>query len=170
MAAGVSASIDLRINATLRGSAHGGATPQFQAAIDKLLEFSAGTAAITQANLLYFETRTLTASSAEDLDLAGVLGDPLGTTIAAAELVALYIAAAPGNTNDVQLTRPANGVPLFLAASDGLAIGPADFFMMTSRKGIAVTAGTGDLIHITNGGAGTSVSYDILALARTVAA
>lgn len=171
MAAGVSASINLKISALLRGAAHGGASPQFQAAIDKLIEFSAGTAAISQANLLYFETRTLAASTAEDLDLAGALGDPLGATIAAAELVAVYIGAASGNTNDVQLTRPAsNGVPLFLAAGDGVAIGPGDFFMLTSRKGLAVTAATGDLIHLLNGGAGSTVSYDVLALARTVAA
>jgi hypothetical protein len=58
-----------------------------------------------------------------------------------------------GNTNDVQLTRPANGVPLFLAAGDGVAIGPGDIFLLTNRKGIAVTAGTGDLIHVANGGA-----------------
>jgi hypothetical protein len=171
MAAGVTASIDLRISAMLRGAAHGGASPQILAAIEKALEFSAGTAAISQANLLYFETRSLAASTGEDLDLAGSLADPLGATIAAAELVFLYIGAAAANTNDVQLTRPAaNGVPLFLAAGDGVPIGPGDFFLFTNRKGIAVTAATGDLVHLLNGGAGTSVSYDVLALGRTVAA
>jgi hypothetical protein len=169
--AGVSASIRLKIDALLSGASHGGATPKINAAIDKLIEFSAGTAAISQANLLYFEERTLAASTGEDLDLAGSLQDPLGSTIAAAELVALVIVAAAGNTNDVQLTRPAsNGVPIFLAAGDGVAIGPGDFFALTSRKGIAVTAATGDLVHLLNGAAGTSVTYTILALGRTVAA
>jgi hypothetical protein len=169
--AGVSASIQLKISALLSGAAHGGATPKINAAIDKLLEFSAGTAAITQADRLYFETRTLAASAGEDLDLAGSLADPLGATITDAEIVAIYIAAASANTNDVQLTRPAsNGVPIFLAAGDGLPIGPGDFFLMTSRKGITVTAGTGDLLHLLNGGAGTGVTYDVLVLGRSVAA
>lgn len=171
MAAGVAASIEVKINALLSGSAHGGATPRFQAAIDKMLEFSAGTAAITQADKLYFETRTLAASTGEDLDMAGALADPLGATISDAEIVAIYIAAASGNANDVQLTRPAsNGAPIFLAAGDGFAIGPGDFALRTYRNGIAVTAGTGDLIHVANGGAGTSVTYDILVLGRSVAA
>jgi hypothetical protein len=169
--AGVTASIDLRINAKLVGAAHGHASPQISASIAKALEFAAGTASIGQANLLYSETRTLAASTGEDLDLAGVLTDPLGATIAAAEVVAVFIAAASGNTNDVQLTRPgSNGVPLFLAAGDGLAIGPGDMFLFTNRKGVTVTAGTGDLLHVTNGGAGSSVTYDIIVIARTVAA
>jgi hypothetical protein len=167
---GVAATIDLHIQAKETGTADLG-TPQILLDIAKSMSFTPGTAAVGQANVLFSDTRTLAASTGEDLDLAGVLADALGATIAAAEVVAIYIAAASGNTNDVQLTRPAsNGVPLFLAAGDGLSVGPGDFALLTNRKGIAVAAGTGDLLHITNGGAGTSVSYDIVVIGRTVAA
>jgi hypothetical protein len=168
--AGVTASIDLHIKAKQTGAA-GLATPQVLIDLAKSMDFSAGTAAVGQANVMYSATRTLVASTGEDLDLAGVLADALGATIAAAEVVAIYIAAAQGNTNDVQLTRPAsNGVPLFLAAGDGLSVGPGDFVLLTNRKGIAVTATTGDLLHVANAAAGTSVSYDVVILGRTVAA
>jgi hypothetical protein len=135
------------------------------------MEFTPGTASVAQANVLFSDTRTLAASASEDLDLAGALADAFGATIAAAEVVAIYIAAASGNTNDVQVTRPAtNGVPLFLAAGDGLALGPGDFVLLTNRKGVTVTAGTGDVVHIANSGAGSSVTYDVVVIGRTVAA
>jgi hypothetical protein len=167
---GVAATIDLAIRAKQTGAGDLG-TPQILVDIDKVMEFSAGTSAVGQANVLFSDTRTLAASATENLDLAGVLADALGATIAAAEVVAVYFAAAQGNTNDVQITRPAaNGVPLFLAAGDGFALGPGDFTVRTYRNGVAVAAGTGDLITVTNGGAGTPVSYDVVIIGRTVAA
>jgi hypothetical protein len=167
--AGVAATIDLAIRAKQTGTADLG-TPQIALDIAKSMEFSPGTAAVGQANILFSDTRTLAASASEDLDLAGVLADALGATIAGAEVVAIYIAAAQGNTNDVQVTRPANGVPLFLASGDGLSIGPGDFLLLTNRKGVTVTAATGDLIHVANGGGTTSVTYDIVVIGRTIAA
>jgi hypothetical protein len=167
---GVAATIDVKISAKQTGSGDLG-TPQVPISVSKTLEFMPGTAAVGQANVLFSDTRTLAASTGEDIDLAGALTDALGGTIGAAEIVAIYIAAASGNTNDVQITRPAaNGIPAFLAAGDGVAIGPGDCLLLTNRKGFAVTAATGDLIHVTNGGAGTSVSYDIVVIGRTVAA
>lgn len=167
---GVNASISLDIRAKQTGAADLG-TPQILVDIHKQMDFTPGTAAVGQTNVLFSDTRTLVASATENLDVAGVLADALGTTIAAAEIVAIYVAAAVANTNDVQVTRPAaNGVPLFLAAGDGIAIGPGDFSVRTYRNGVIVTAATGDLITVTNGGAGTSVQYDIVIIGRTVAA
>lgn len=167
---GVAASIDVHLQAKQTGAADLG-TPAMLVDVRKAIEFAAGTANINQSNVLFSDQRTLGASATENLDLAGVLADALGATIAAAEVVAIYIAAAQSNTNDLQLTRPAsNGLPAFLAAGDGLAIGPGDVVLITNRKGIAVTAGTGDLLTLTNGGAGTPVTYDIVILGRTVAA
>jgi hypothetical protein len=168
--AGVAANIDLHISAKQTGTADLG-TPQILIEFLKSIDFTPGTAAVGQSNILFSDERTLAASTGEDLDLAGVLADALGSTITAAELVALCVVAADGNTNDLQLTRPAaNGVPLFLAAGDGLPLGPGDIFLFTSRKGIAVTAATGDLIHLLNGGAGSSVTYKVIIVGRTVAA
>jgi hypothetical protein len=167
---GVSASIGVRIQGKQTGAGDLG-TPQLPIDIDELLDFSAGTAAVGQANVLFQDTRTIAASGNEDLDVAGVLTDAFGASIAAAEIVAIFIKAHEPNTNSVQVTRPAaNGVPLFLAASDGLSIAPGDFFLLTRRTGVTVTAATGDLINIANSGAGTGVTYDVVIIGRTIAA
>lgn len=168
--AGVAATIELNIRAKQTGTADLG-SPQFTALLEKILEFTPGTAAIGQSNVLFSDERTLAASGSEDIDVAGALTDALGGSIAAAEVVAIAIVADAGNTNDVQVTRPAaNGVPAFLAASDGVAIGPGDIFLLTNRKGIGITAATADLIHIANGGGTTGVTYKVIIIGRTVAA
>lgn len=117
------------------------------------------------ADLLWSDTRTLAASATEDLDLAGVLTGPLGGTLTFARIKGLIVAAAPANSNNVNVTRPAsNGVPLFLAASDGIPVPPGGVFawFAPTAAGIAVTAGTGDLITVANAGGGTPVIYDVV--------
>jgi hypothetical protein len=127
--------------------------------------FANGTGA-DQASAVFTDTRTLSASATEDLDLAGVLTDAFGTTIAADRIKAIMITAAAGNTNDVQVTRPANGVPMFMASGDGVAIGPGGGFMLVApnANGINVTASTGDLITVTNSAGSTSVTYTVAIL------
>ncbi len=119
------------------------------------------------ADMLWSDTRTLAASATEDLDLAGSLTGPLGTTLTFARIKLVYVTALAANTNDVQVTRPAsNGVPLFLAASDGLLVKPGGTFLWCAPNaaGIAVTAGTGDLLTFTNGAGSTSVTYSIVVI------
>lgn len=119
-----------------------------------------------QADLLFADTRTLAASATEDLDLSGALTDAFGTAQVFVRVKALVIKAAVGNTNNVQVTRPAsNGWPVFLAASDGLALRPGETFALisdvTDAIGHVVTAATGDLLTITNSGGTTGVTYSI---------
>ena len=120
------------------------------------------------ADRVWSDTRTLAASATEDLDFSGSLTQPDGSAFVLVKLKALLITAAAGNTNDVQVIRPAaNGVPIFATASDQHNIKPGGMLFMYSPTlaGIcAVTAGTGDLITITNSGAGTSVTYSIVAI------
>lgn len=115
---------------------------------------------------IFADTRTLSASATEDLDLAGVLTDAYGATATFATIKAVIIKAASGNTNNVNVTRPAsNGVPLFLAASDGLAVKPGGVFAWACEgAGVTVTAATGDLLTITNSGGTTGVTYDVVIL------
>ena len=118
-----------------------------------------------QADLLFHDQRTLAASGTEDLDLAGVLASPYGATLTFVELRAILIIAASTNTNNVNITRPAsNGVPLFLAASDGIPVPPGGAFLWTCPADgkVTVTAATGDLITVTNAAAGTSVTYNVV--------
>ncbi len=131
---------------------------------DSLLHVLASGTGANQADRVFTDQRTLTASATENLDLAGVLLDAFGAAITFATIKAVIIKAASGNTNDVQLTRPAsNGVPLFLAASDGIPIKPGGMFVWTAPgTGITVTAGTGDILTVTNSAGGTSVTYDVI--------
>ena len=128
----------------------------------KRTDLASGTGA-GQADLLWYDTRTLAASTPEDLDLAGVLTDAFGTTLTFAKIKGLVIVAAAANTNTINVTRPAaNGVPIFLAAGDGVPVLPGGEFRWSAPgAGVAVTAGTGDLLTITNAAAGTSVTYDV---------
>lgn len=118
----------------------------------------------SQSDLIWTDTRTIAASGNEDLDLAGSLTDAFGSTLTFVELRAVKITASSANTNNVRVTRPAsNGVPLFLAAGDGIDLPPGSTFMFAcpTNGHIAVTAGTGDLLNIANSGSGTGVTYDI---------
>src|SRR5262245_32188080 len=64
-----------------------------------------------QADRYFADTRPLAASGTEDLDLVGSLTNLRGT-VTFAKLKAILVIADAGNTNNVQVTRPAsNGVP-----------------------------------------------------------
>lgn len=122
-----------------------------------------------QADRVFADTRTLAASGTEDLDLAGALTDAFGAAQVFARVKAIFVKAAVGNTNNVNVTRPAsNGFPLFMAAGDGIALRPGECFGLLcdvgDAVGHAVTAATGDLLTVTNSAAGSSVSYDIIVI------
>lgn len=170
MVAGVRADISLVIDAVLTGTGDLG-DPKVRTLIEEALQWRPGTDAVGKANVLFADQRTLAASANEDIDLAGVLANAFGTTITAAELMLLYVKAAAGNTNNVNVTRPAsNGVPIFLAAGDGVAVKPGQFFLFVDQLGTTITASNGDLVNIANSSSGTGVTYDILAIGRTSAA
>ena len=168
---GVNAEIALSISAELFGLADLG-TPKIRLTpISVLEQYSAGTDAVNKADLLFSDNRTLSASASENLDLAGVLADAFGGSIVAAEIVAIYINAAAGNTNSIVVGGAASNPFLGpLGATGTYTIKPGERYIATSQSGWAVTAGTGDLLKILNGGAGTSVSYDIVLIGRTIAA
>lgn len=129
-------------------------------------DLTSGTGA-SQADMLWHDKRTLSASATEDLDLAGVLTNAFGDTQTFARIKMVVVAAASGNTNNVNVTRPAsNGVPLFLAAGDGIAVRPGGLFVAVASDATAyaVTAGTGDLLTFTNSAGSTSVTYDVIVI------
>lgn len=140
-------------------------TPTFPFALSLEVALASGTGA-SQADRVFADQRTLAASATEDLDLAGVLTDAFGAVITFAKIKAVIIKAAAANTNDVNVTRPAsNGVPIFLAASDGIGVKPGGAFAwFFPGTGVTVTAGTGDLLTLTNSAGSTGVTYDIVIL------
>lgn len=128
------------------------------------IQLSNGTGA-NSADLCFHDQRTLTASGTEDLDLAGSLAGPFGASQVFVELRAILVKASASNTNNVNITRPAsNGVPLFLAAGDGVPIPPGGVFLWACPADgkVTVTAATGDLITLTNSAGSTSVTYDVV--------
>ena len=129
------------------------------------IELANGTGA-QSADLLFHDQRQLAASGTENLDLAGGLTNPLtGAAMTFVEIRAVLISAASGNTNNVVLSRPAsNGVPLFSAASDAIPVQPGGVFIWAcgADGAVTVTAGTGDILTVTNSAAGTSVTYDVV--------
>lgn len=158
----VTADIQLAVTGKHTGSADLG-TPTLAFGLSNAISLTNGTGA-SQADRVFTDERTLAASATEDLDLAAVLTDAFGAAITFAKIKAVIIKAATGNTNDVQLTRPAsNGVPLFMAAGDGIAIKPGgSFAWFAPGTGVTVTPGTGDLLTLTNSGGTTGVTYDIV--------
>jgi hypothetical protein len=159
----LSASIKITLSANLT-RALDLLTAQGQLTKSYIASLTDGTGA-NQADRIFHDTRTLTASGTEDLDLNGVLTDIYGQACNFARIKGIVVLALAANTNNVNVTRPAsNGFPLFLAASDGIPVRPGGAFAWVdpSATGIAVTAGTGDLLTLTNSAGSTSVTYDII--------
>lgn len=158
--------LDTRIKLTVASSLTGAIDLQPLSAPLNLVfskALTTGTGA-NQADKLWSNTSTIAASGTDSIDLAGSLTDAFGAALTFARIKAVVVVAATGNTNNVNVTRPAsNGAPLFLAAGDGIAVRPGGMFcwVCSDATGVAVTAGTGDLVDIVNSAGGTSVSYDI---------
>ncbi len=139
-------------------------TPTSALNFARQMGFTTGAGA-KQADLIWGDRRTINASSTDSLDLAGSLTGPFGNSLTFARIKLLIVAAATGNTNNVNVTRPSsNGVPWALAAGDGFPVVPGGLFLWyaPSAAGVAVTAGTGDLIDLVNSGAGSTVEYEIV--------
>lgn len=135
------------------------------------LAFTDGTGA-SQCDEVFLDTRTIAASGSDSLDLAGGLANAFGETITFAEIVAILVRAAPGNTNDVVVGGAGSNTFAgpFADAGDKIKVGPGGVFLIAApgAAGIGgVTASTGDILQIANGGSGTSVTYDIVIVGRT---
>lgn len=138
------------------------------AVLSRALQFDFGDGAgANQANLLWHDTRTLAPSANEDLDLSGALVDIYGQSVVFARIKAVLVKSKDTNLNNVNVARPAsNGIVLFLAASDGLVLKPGGLFLWVApdAAGIAITAGTGDLLNIANAAGTNSIDYDVYVL------
>lgn len=131
----------------------------------RALGLANGTGA-NQADRIFHDTRTLTASANEDLDLAGVLTDAFGATITFARIKALIVAADAANTNNVIVGGAATNqfVNWVGAATHTVTVRPGGVLLLAGgdATGYAVTAGTGDLLRVANSAGGTSVTYSIV--------
>lgn len=142
--------------------------PQQPLVARALLALSTGTGS-GQADTVFSDTRTLAASANESIDLNGALVDVFGASANFAKIVALFVRAAPGNTNNVEVGGAAsNGFfPMFGASTDKIKLPPGAGVMLFNDAGWTVTAATADLLKIANAGSGTSVTYDIIVVGRS---
>jgi len=130
---------------------------------DHSMTFTDGTGA--GAAQKYWESlRTLAASATENIDLSGGITDVFGNVLTLTAVKILRIRASSANTNDVVIGGAAsNAFPLFGGTTPTLAIKPGGEVLIVApdANGYTVTAATGDILKVLNGGAGTSVSYTI---------
>ncbi len=133
--------------------------------VDWTLTLTNGTGA-NQASQQWHDRRTILASSNDDLDLAGVLTNAFGVTLTFTKIKAIGIKANAANANDVVVgNAAANGVStIFGATTHTLKIKPGGIMILTAPdvNGYGITAATADILRIANGGAGSSVTYDIV--------
>lgn len=134
--------------------------------VKEVQDFANGTGA-NQADKVYSDTRTIAASTTEDLDLAGgSLSDALGAALTFVKVRAILIIANEGNTNNLHVGGDANAVPIFGAAADFIVVKPGGLFLWTApdAAGVTVTPGTGDILQVANSGAGSTVTYRVVIL------
>lgn len=147
---------------------------EYTPTLRKVIDLTDGTTA-NKADLLFADQRTVASASNDDLDLAGVLADAFGTTITAAELVAILLINEPrsgtANTTDLTIGGGSNPVSGFLGGTTPTIgpIKPGGVFLLGAgdAAGIgSVAAGTGDILRIANS-SGASATYQIAILARS---
>lgn len=120
-----------------------------------------------QINQKFSNTRSLAASTSEDLDLnnaANPLLDAHGRPLQLTKLKGIRVVAALTNVNNVVIGgAPSNGfLGWFSDISDKIALPPGGFFeIVHPAAGWTVTPGSGDLLRLANSGAGSAVGYDI---------
>lgn len=162
------ANLSLSLQAILTKAASlGGNTNTATASMNLVTSFADGTGA-GQANKVYGATRTLAATTSEDLDLNGVLVDEFGTVITFTRVVAIFIQLKTAGSTLLVGGAAANQFINWVGdATDKVRIrtGAAakGWFGLwcDDATGYVVTAGTGDKLKIDNPGAG-SVDYDII--------
>lgn len=170
----VTASVKVSVAMGDAGASAFGTAPNWAAEMLQEFSLSDGTTA-NKADIAYMAERTVASNTNDDIDLAGVLSDALGVTVAAAELVTLFIVNKQKdgtvNTTDLTIGAGSNPVVGFLGGTAPTVgpIKPGGVVLLHSSDAAglgAVTAGTGDILRIANS-AGASNTYQIGILART---
>lgn len=167
---GVSADVTVQAKGVYGGTSTSGGTPSFRFDLTDVTQLQPGTG-VGYADKMYYGERTIAASGTENLDLAGSLTDPLGSTITCAKVKSLTFVASAANTNDVVVGGAASNTFLgvFSDATDKIKISPGSAWTIThAGAGWTVTAATGDIILVANSSSGTSVTYQVVITCSTV--
>lgn len=132
----------------------------------KSVQLDSGTGA-GQVDLVWSDRRTLTASSSENLDLAGSLLKVFaGTaTFVKVKLVILYNRTS-GQTLSFKVGSSNGWTGILNGTTDSLTVKGGGFAIWYDPTGTTVTASTGDIVTVSNS-SGSSMDYDIFILGTT---
>lgn len=163
MAETFTGTIKVATNGTLVNSADIGSST-YSVNYNKSYALTNGTGA-DQANMIWTDTRTLAASTTEDLDLYGSLVSTFNTTLNFTRIKGIIISAAAGNTNNVLVGGDSAGLAGWVGnVNDLIVVRPGGTFCLiaTDATSYAVTNTTADILQIANSSSGSSVTYDII--------
>lgn len=124
---------------------------------------ASGTGA-NQANQVWVDSRSISGSSTDSLDLAGSLTDAFGSTTTFTNIKGIMIYSATTNGNNLVVGGGSNAFINWVSnATDEIIITPGGMFMLynPAADGYAVTASTGDILAIENT-SGSSATYEII--------
>jgi len=161
----------LQLIATLIGTTDFNA-PTFPLNTIQTMELTDGTG-LGQADKLWAsQSRTLTATTSENIDLAGSLTDKFGASITFARIKKILIVfhtTTAGYTLEVGGAASNTWATMFGAANDYIKVrgGGLLFAYAPDVTAYAVTAGTGDILKINNPNA-ASITYSIVLIGASV--
>ena len=163
----VTSTVQLTLNALITGTPVVGAS-QATLSLQPGTAFASGTAA-GQADTAWWTQSTLGASATETWDFAGTLRDQLNNLVTMARIKALMVFANANNTNTVVVGGGGTTITsLFGATTHTTSVRPGGFLVWCAGAndavGYPITSGSADLLQIGNGGAGSSVTYQIAAI------
>lgn len=166
----VTTKINLSIVSSDNGDVSGQQTGSIRHVVDYVRSLADGTSA-NQADIVYTASDSVTASGTDNIDLAGSLSDAFGNTLTYVEIVGLVVVnknTTSGDTIDVT-PGASNGISTILGGTDPtIEVGPGGVLVLFSPvDGYGVTAGTHDILSITETGGANAVTYDIYILGRT---
>jgi len=158
------AKIALKVVAALTGSLDlGGVRAPLE--VSQVIDLDDGTSS-GQADKIWSDRRTISASSSENIDLAGALTDALGAALTFARVKALIIKASSANVNNVVVGGHGSAAwaTWVSDATDKVVVRPGGFLAFAAPDGTAyaVTATTADMLTVANSSSGSSVTYDIV--------
>lgn len=149
--------------AGLRTKTSGGESARSEIRHDTSITLSEGDGDYEADEAFTYKERNIPSSSNENIDFAGSLQNAFGETASFSKIKAIKVTASAQNQNNLVVTRPASlGLPLFLAAGDGISIPPGgEFEFKAPKSGITCTPDTGDLLNFANSGSGSGVQYTL---------
>lgn len=165
----LSTQIRAQITATLSSTGDLG-NPAVQLALSVLDTLADGVTNV-QADKIYAKNHTIAASGSVELDMGagGGMLDALGAAFEPAEVVALFVVADDGNTNNVVVGAAA--AEPFLMGMGGTAptqsCKPGGLLQKYDPAGWPVVNNTNDKLKLANSSSGTPVTASVIILARS---